>query len=108
MAGRTVANPEGKILMSQPHLSNHQEKKTALAGNLNKEVKMEWSTLGCSIRDTPAHCYSPEGGPADKVSPSNLHILSLILLLNFTGQLPAFFVVLKIKFTVVNENSQQC
>ena len=68
---------------------------------------MEWSTLGCPIGNTPACCYSPEGGPVDKASPANLHIPSLILLLNWTGQLPAFFVVHKIKFTVVNKNSQQ-
>ena len=52
----------------------------------------EWSTLGCPTRNTPTHCYSPEGGPEDKASPTNLHILSLFLLLDLTRQLPAFFV----------------
>ena len=69
---------------------------------------MEWSTLGCPTRNTPTHHYSPEGGPADKASPANLHIPSLILLLNLTGQLPSLFVVHKIKFTIVKENSQPC
>ena len=69
---------------------------------------MEWSTLGCPTGNTPAHCYSPEGGPMNKASPTNLHIPSLILPLNSTGQLPAFFVVHKTKFTVINKNSQQC
>ena len=79
----------------------------ASGGNPNKEVKTEWSTLGCPTRNTPTHCYSPEGGPVDKAPPTNPHIPSLILPLNLTGQLPAFFVVHMIKFTVVNENSQQ-
>ena len=69
---------------------------------------MEWSTLGGPIGSTPTYCYSPEGGPVDKVSPANPHNLSLILPLNLTRQLPAFFVVHKIKFTIVSENSQQC
>ena len=69
---------------------------------------MEWSTLGCPTRNTPTCCYSPKGGPADKASPTSLHILLLILLLNLTRQLPVSFVVHKIKFTIVNENSQPC
>ena len=66
---------------------------------------MEWSTLGCSVGSTPTHCYSPEGETADKASPTNLHIPSLILLLNLTGQPPAFFVIHKTKSIVVNKNS---
>ena len=76
--------------------------KTTSAGNPNKEVKMEWSTLGCPTGNTPTHCYSPEGGPADKASPANLHIPSLILPLNWAEQPPTFFVIHKIRFTIVN------
>ena len=52
---------------------------------------MEWSTLGCPIGNTPAHHYSPGGGPADKASPTNLHIPSLIPLQDLTGQPPACY-----------------
>ena len=52
---------------------------------------MEWSTLGCPIRNTPTCYYSPGGGPAEKASPTNLQILSPILLQDSTRQLPATF-----------------
>ena len=52
---------------------------------------MEWSTLGCPIRNIPTHHYSPGGGPADRVSPANLHTPSPILLQDLTGQPPATF-----------------
>ena len=45
--------------------------KTITARGLNKEVRMEWSTLGCPIGNTPTHHYSPGGGPADKLPPAN-------------------------------------
>ena len=66
---------------------------------------MGWSTLGCPTGNTPTYHYSPEGGPVDKALPTNLHIPSLILLLSLTGQPPAFFVILKTRFKVVNKNS---
>ena len=66
---------------------------------------MEWSTLGCPIGNTPTHHYSPGEGPADKASPTNLHIPSLILPQDLTRQLPATFEVHKMKFKVVNKNS---
>ena len=66
---------------------------------------MEWSTPGCPVRKTPTCHYSPGGGPADKASPTNLHIPSPILLQDLTGQPPATFEVHKTKFKVVNENS---
>ena len=62
----------------------------ALAEISSKEVKMEWSTLGFPVRNTPVHCYSLEGGPMEKASPTNMHNPSLTLLLNLTEQLPAF------------------
>ena len=52
---------------------------------------MEWSTLGCPIRNTPTHHYNPRGGPADKAPPTNPHILSPIPPQDSTGQLPAAF-----------------
>ena len=52
---------------------------------------MEWSTLGCPIRNTPTCHYSPGGGPVDKVPPTNLHIPSPIPPIDLTGQLPATF-----------------
>ena len=58
------------------------------AENPNKEVKMEWSTLGCPVRNTPAYHYSLQGWPTGKASPTNLHNPSLTLLLNSTGQPP--------------------
>ena len=51
---------------------------------------MEWSTLGHSGGNTPAHLYSLKGGPAEKALPTNPHNLSLNLSLNLTVQLPAF------------------
>ena len=62
---------------------------------------MECSTLGCPIRNTPTHHYSPGGGPADKASPANLHIPSPILLQDSTGQPPA-----TLEDEVHNENVQ--
>ena len=50
---------------------------------------MEWSTLGCPFGNTPTCHYSPGGGPVEKAPPTNLHILSPILLQDSTGQLPA-------------------
>ena len=52
---------------------------------------MEWSTPGCPIGNTPTHCYSPGGGPADKVPPTNLPIQSPIPPQDWTWQLPATF-----------------
>ena len=66
---------------------------------------MDWSTLGCPAGTTPTHCYSLEGGPVDKALPANPHIPSLNLPLNLTGQSPAFFVIHKTRFEVVNKNS---
>ena len=65
--------------------------KTVTSGGLNKEVRMEWSTLGCPTRNTPTCHYSPGGGPVDKVPPANPHILSPIPLQDSTGQPPATF-----------------
>ena len=78
---------------------------TASAENPKKKVRMEWSSLGCPVGNTPAHCYSLEGDPVEKASPTNPHNLSLTLSLNSTGQPPAFFVVHETKFTDVNKNS---
>ena len=66
---------------------------------------MEWSTLGCPVRNTPTHCYSPGEGPADKASPTNMHIPSPIFPQNLTRQSHATFELHKKKFKVVNENS---
>ena len=52
---------------------------------------MEWSVPGCPIRNTPTHCYSPGGGPVDKVTPINPPIPSPIPLQDWTRQPPATF-----------------
>ena len=65
--------------------------KTVTSRDPNKEVRMEWSTPGCPIGNTPTCCYSPGEGPADKVPPANPHIPSPIPLQDSTGQLPATF-----------------
>ena len=64
---------------------------TILVGDPNKGVKMEWSTLGCPIGNTPACHYSPEGGSAEKASPASPHTPSPFLLQYLTGLLPATF-----------------
>ena len=66
---------------------------------------MEWSPLGHPVGDTPTHQYSPGGGPADKASPTNLHIPLPVFPQDLTGQLPATFEVHKTKFKVDNKNS---
>ena len=66
---------------------------------------MEWSTLGCPIGNTPTCHYSPEGGPADKASPTNPHTPSPFLPQDLSGQLPAPFEIHQKKFKVVNENN---
>ena len=65
---------------------------------------MEWSTLGCPVRNTPTCHYSPGGGPADKGSPANLHIPSPVFLQDLTRQLPDTLEVHKTKFKVDNKN----
>ena len=53
---------------------------------------MEWSTLGCPIRNTPTHHNSPGRGPVDEVPPANLHIPSPVPTpQDLTRQLPAAF-----------------
>ena len=71
----------------------------------NRKVKMEWSPLGPPVRDTPTCQYSPGGGPADKASPTNPHILLPVFPQDSTRQLPATFEVHKMKFKVDNKKS---
>ena len=52
---------------------------------------MEWSTLGCPIRNNPTHHHNPRGGQADNVLPTNLHIPLPILPQDSTRQPPATF-----------------
>ena len=102
--------PQGKNPnASQPLLSNHQEKQNCLGWESKQggQDGMVYPRLPYQEYPSPL-LQSRRRTNADKASPANPHIPSLILLLNLMGQPPVFFVVHKIKFTVVNENSQQC
>ena len=61
---------------------------------------MEWPPLGCLVGDTPTCQHSPEGEPADKASPTNLHIPSPVFPQDSTLQPPGTLELHKTKFKV--------
>ena len=65
--------------------------RTISAGDPNKGVNTEWSTLGCPTGNIPACHYSPEGGSAQKASPATPHTPSPSLLQYSTGWPPDTF-----------------
>ena len=91
--------------MSQFHLSNHQKEWNHPSGESIQGVRMEWFTLGCPLGTTPTCHYSPEGGPVEKMSPTDPHTPSPFPPQSLIGQLLSTLEIHQKKFKVVNENN---
>ena len=100
-AGRSVTNLRRKILMISFVCIITRGNRTISAGDPNKGVKTEWSTLGCPIGNTPAHHYSQKEDQQRRDHPpicTSCHLSCSI-------RLGGLLIPLRMKFKVVNENN---
>ena len=83
--GEKVPN---ELVLSRVLTSRRQAKSIHLSQESKQRSPGGMVFLGCPIRDIPAHWHSPGGGPMEKASPANPHILSPVFPHNLTRLLP--------------------